>query len=406
MSNHSIIEHRANYHFIKLEDDYLAVCKNVNKEVEAFGLPNRQSSGPADCKGMILSVLEHWMNSKRHAATCGDDLYVYLTYDEWEQQIRGRYGRSVIIRCLKEMELEGEWLDDKGEMHTGLIKSQPHVQNTFKYVLNIPVVQALVSALPEQSPFNPKPKVILGRPKKDRSSEPGFWSPDKNRSEINGLKTNDIKINGLKTDDIMEIPSKNERNNPIIPSKNERSFYTQINNTDLTKTQISSGALAPAPRALSEEIERVSPLVAPKTRMKPGRKCATQAKADLFASASPETQAIATEWRAIFKTPVPITAKLMEHATALAAYQPVPGEIAACRLWMYQNDKNKWYSSHGMNLGDVAREFERFRSLASMPEVAAPKGRQISSFDDPDYDMSSEFYPSPAEKASRSYATC
>ena len=267
MSNHSIIEHRANYHFIKLEDDYLAICDNTNKEIEALGLSSRRSSGPADCKGMILSVLEHWMNSKRHGATCEDDLYVYLTYDEWEQQIRGRYGRSVIIRCLKEMELEGEWLDDEGEMHTGLIKSQPYVQNTFKYLLNIPVVQALVSALPEQSPFSPKPKVILGRPKK-------------NRSELNGLKTNDIKLNGLKTDGIMEIPSENKRNNPIIPSKNERSFYTQINNTDLTTTQISSGALAPAPRALSEEIEKVSPLALP-SKAKPARK-EVKPKADLL----------------------------------------------------------------------------------------------------------------------------
>jgi len=154
---------------------------------------------------------------------------------------------------------------------------------------------------------------------------------------------------------------------------------------------------------------QVSPLVAPKTRIKPARARVVKEvkpKPDIFADAPAEVQAIATEWRTIFKTPVPVTAKLIEHATTLSAFQPEPGEVVRCRLWMYQTDTKKWYSTHGMQLGDVAREFEKFRSLASVPEVAPPKGRQISSFDDPNYDMSSEFYPSPAEKASRSYATC
>lgn len=230
MSTHSLIEHRANYFYIKLEDDYLALCERVNEEIEALDLPDRQSSGPADCKGMILSVLEHWMNSKRVNAQREDDLAVYFTYEEWEQQLRYRYKRSTIIRCLTEMKLEGQWMDAEGEVHTGLIKVRHHVQNTYAYALNVKVIQGLLSQLPEQSPYSPHPKTPLGRPKK-------------NRSKINGLKTDDIKINGLKTDGISENPFKNTRNNAEIPSKNTRSFYTQITYTDLSNTQITGATV-------------------------------------------------------------------------------------------------------------------------------------------------------------------
>ncbi len=230
MAQHSIIEHKANYFYVRLEDDYLALCEKVNREIEALNLPDRESSGPADCKSMMLSVLEHWMNSKRLTAKCEEDLYVYLTYEEWEHQLRYRYKRSVIIRCLKEMPREGQWQDAEGEIQTGLIKVRHYVQNTYAYLLNVPVIQGLVTALPEQSPYGPRPKIALGRPRK-------------NHSKINGLKTNDINLNRLKTDDISEIPSENTRFNEEIPSKNKRSFYTQIsNNTDLSKTQISESS--------------------------------------------------------------------------------------------------------------------------------------------------------------------
>jgi hypothetical protein len=80
------------------------------------------------------------------------------------------------------------------------------------------------------------------------------------------------------------------------------------------------------------------------------------------------------EWQGIFKKPIPVTEALVKQATALEAFKPEPGEVAACRLWMYASDSNKWYSQHGMHMADVAREFERFRSLADVPQ---PESAQV-----------------------------
>lgn len=101
-----------------------------------------------------------------------------------------------------------------------------------------------------------------------------------------------------------------------------------------------------------------------------GRKTRKKAEpVDLFAPLSESVQAVIVEWQGIFKKPVPVTEALVKQATILVAFQPEPGEVAACRLWMYATDENKWYSTHGMHLGDVAREFGRFRSLSDVPKV-------------------------------------
>lgn len=555
MTQHSIIEHRANYFFIRLEDDYLAMHEKINEEIEALGLPERQDSGPADCKAMISAVLEQWMNSKRPNAKCEEDLFVYFTYDEWEHQLRYRYKRSTIIRCLKEMPMEGQWLDEQDEIHVGTIKVRHYIQNTYAYMLNTPVVQGLLAALPDQSPYGPRPKTPLGRPRK-------------NHSKINGLKKDGINLNRLKTDGNTEIPSENTRNNDEIPFKNKRSFYTQNSNyTDITNTQISGvDANAQHPPTLAsvirqenaaydalivestiEDITEQSPLGSysqqdatrnalvengedhdptrsrrprvddhnlsgnadslslpaaadssrttqaqqialqendnnshsheerhdnglsdttppglvgavrsavaqdadrsgssqgsgPDTRRLPvanstasgGVGCGVRGKAraqaegaatagaggrsgtsngddassevaphqgraqgkkavgsrrkvqdpskkpDLLAQLPQEVVAIIVEWQGIFTKPVPVTPKLIEHATVLSASQPVDGEIAQCRLWMYATDKNKWYSTHGMNLGDVARDFERFRSLGYVPQSQPSRQKSVT----------------------------
>jgi hypothetical protein len=375
-NQHSIIEHRANYFFIPLQDDYLAICGRVNAEIER--IEGRTSSGPADCKGMILSVLEGWMNSKRPSASSEDDLYVYFTYDEWELQLRYRYMRSTIIRCLDEMAQEGQWLDEQGDIHVGLIKRKPHVQNTYAYVLNIQVLQSLLAQLPEQSPFAPRPRTPLGRPKK-------------NRSKINGINSDGIKINGLKTDDITEISSENGRINDEKSSENTRNnakyrvktnapFYTQNSNTQITKntdvqeTQIEESAARAdtTPRTASQEkLEAVSPLVSPKSRIQPARK-----KPDLFESASPGAQAIILEWKSCHKKQIAVTDTLVKHAETLKEYEPEVGEIAACVKWMWATNR-EWYESKGLHMGNVVSVFERFRSLADVPARSEPTRKQV-----------------------------
>ncbi len=112
---------------------------------------------------------------------------------------------------------------------------------------------------------------------------------------------------------------------------------------------------------------------------------------------------IVAEWRGIFKKPIGITPRLLEQARLLAGFEPDPGEVAACRLWIYQTDHKGWYRDQrggGMTLADIARNFEAFRAAAEAPRDSSGAilgSRHISSFDDPNYDMSGEFYPSEAE---------
>src|SRR5258708_24040793 len=161
---HSIVRHKANYFFQMLEDDYILMYQALAEELDPSKISKEEKvSAPADCKAMIASVLEHWMNSKRPTAKCEEDLYVYFTYPEWETALRYRYKRSTIIQCLKEMETEGSYIDEEDNTHTGTIKKRHFVQNTFQYVLNLPVLQALLEKLPEVSPFDTYEKPMLGR---------------------------------------------------------------------------------------------------------------------------------------------------------------------------------------------------------------------------------------------------
>lgn len=87
-------------------------------------------------------------------------------------------------------------------------------------------------------------------------------------------------------------------------------------------------------------------------------------------------QAIVKEWRDIFtKKPKPVTETMIKHARTLAAYKPEPGEIVACRLWLYATDKNKYYDGHGMTLGTIASSFERFQSLTEVPKPMIRNGK-------------------------------
>lgn len=97
----------------------------------------------------------------------------------------------------------------------------------------------------------------------------------------------------------------------------------------------------------------------------------TPKETDVLKAETALVQSLALEWKGIFKKkPIVITKTVIEHCRSLAVYLPEPGEITACRLWMYQTDKNKYYTTQrGMTLADVVRKFEEFRSLFNIPEV-------------------------------------
>jgi hypothetical protein len=235
---HSIVKHVTNYFYVPLEDDFLTMYDALAALLDPIKVQqSKKISGPSDCKAMIASIIEGWMNYKRPNAKDENDLYVYFTYDEWIQQLRGRYKRTVIIQCLKEMEEEGTYTNpETGETLIGTIKKRHHIQNTFAYLLNLPVIHTLLDALPEQSPFDMQPRPVLGRPKLNRSETNGI-SDEKYRSKINGINMNGISQESrTKMDDITTK----------YRTKMDASFYTQNPITQNSNKDIENGSMAHA----------------------------------------------------------------------------------------------------------------------------------------------------------------
>lgn len=168
--------------------------------------------------------------------------------------------------------------------------------------------------------------------------------------------------------------SQNEQNRENVHNVNENTPERSQNerecsqNRDRSKTTVSKTILevrtSIEARAEDAIAPTTTPPVIPDNKRTPSKKStAPKEQPDLLATVSPQIQQIVQEWQGIFSKPIAITPKLLAHAETLASFKPDTGEITACRLWMYQTDKNKWYSTHGLHLGDVVREFERFRSL-------------------------------------------
>lgn len=122
MSNHSIIEHRAYYHYIKLEEDYLAICSN--------------GECSPHCKALILAILESWTNTKREK---GESDYIYLTMPQWIKYTYMLYERNIITDCIKEL------------LEEGLITRRQIImfeQKTFEYKLMDEVINEHIKGLP------------------------------------------------------------------------------------------------------------------------------------------------------------------------------------------------------------------------------------------------------------------
>lgn len=192
MSNHSVIEHRACYHFVKAEEDYIAVC----------------SSGKCSphCKALILAVLESWANTK------GKDEYIYMSLPQWITATYMFYERNVIFDSLKEL------LDE------GLIERQSIVkfgQKTFEYRLGIKKVQELVKALPEKvSEHLPnldnyiafKTRAKEGRPKKAVDKSTTSKSKSKKSPAVDKSTTSPLINQSPAVDKSTDMPLINQRN--------------------------------------------------------------------------------------------------------------------------------------------------------------------------------------------------
>ncbi len=173
MSNHSIIEHRANYHYFKLEEDYVLIC--------SFGKQYPQ------CKAAILAILEHWMNDKRAKS---QDEHIYMTYPEWIDNMYGLFRRNTIIACLDEL------VQEKFVVRRPCVR---YGKETFEYMLNIRLVQERLKQLEERDEKNCRPNLNASKFKRQAIQK-------QTRPNLNG--STHPNLNGIEH----EHPSKFKRN--------------------------------------------------------------------------------------------------------------------------------------------------------------------------------------------------
>lgn len=178
MSNNSIIEHRGSYHFVALREEYLIICTNSSYKKQIQAKSGCKAS--AHCKAFILDILEHWTNAKRGR---GEDLAVFMTYQQWSDSMYGMFGRTAIIDSLDE--LIGE----------GLVSKEPYKmlgnKDTYQYRLNHQELNKRMRQLPERNPYDTHPQVNAStskrvtRPQVDAYPSTSKRNIDTNRDSIN-----------------------------------------------------------------------------------------------------------------------------------------------------------------------------------------------------------------------------
>jgi hypothetical protein len=122
---------------------------------------------------------------------------------------------------------------------------------------------------------------------------------------------------------------------------------------------------------------------------------------------TPEGAKVLERWQMLRHKPLPRTSGLIRAANQLGPCDPSSEDLKAVELHCYATDTSGYYN-RGVKLWDIAREFEGWQSAqaraarGTVPTASTAKSsagaRHISSFDDPDYDMSDEFYPSETER--------
>ncbi len=191
MSNHSVIEHRANYYYIKLEEDYIQICS--------------QGKEYPHCKAFILAILEHWMDDKRSK---GQSEYIYMSYPQWIDAMYGLFRRNHIINCLNELVQEH------------LIFKRPYRiggKDTFEYCLNVPEVQNRLKVLEERKEKYTRPKVNAFKFKRVEK-QTGVNLNDDTSTNLNASEGDDPFKFTHNIDSITEIPEDIETEEESSPT--------------------------------------------------------------------------------------------------------------------------------------------------------------------------------------------
>lgn len=110
-------------YYLPLRQDFIALCETCKKDEKSHASPY--------CMALILSVMEKWTNEKKKAQV---NLYVTMTYAQWESEIYGTFKRNTIIDSLQVL-VNNNFLYREAFKRVGGGKDQ------YKYLLNIEIIK-------------------------------------------------------------------------------------------------------------------------------------------------------------------------------------------------------------------------------------------------------------------------
>ncbi len=114
-------------YYLPLRQDFIALCETCEKDEKSHASPY--------CMALILSVMEKWTNEKKKAQV---NLYVTMTYAQWESEIYGTFKRNTIIDSLQVL-VSNKLLYREAFKRAGGGKDQ------YKYLLNIDIIKNLLA---------------------------------------------------------------------------------------------------------------------------------------------------------------------------------------------------------------------------------------------------------------------
>jgi|SRR5882762_265824 len=368
MSNNSVIEHRANYYFIELREEYLHICQ---------GCSYRKSKSKASphCKAFILAILESWTNDKRGK---GEDLSIYMTYPQWTEAMYSMFGRCVIIDSLEELIGEGLISREKHRMYG---------KDTYKYRLNCQELNHRVKDLPEREPKHTRPKVDASTNRRDNSED-----ASKSKRDTRLLVDDD--------------PSKSKRNIESTKKPNIDNIPNGIaTNVDAPPTELSVSEqiayhVAEATRLEQEQLEQhASPIattdttpVEPKTTRKTSSKKSVRVTRNTEPLQKPlpklEEPALSEAGRRVWDIwldmpwnkgiPPKLTETAAQHCETLSKVEISKDIIFKVLNFAKKNDRNGFYEGKSKELGHVVSEYSRWKSAQYQAQMETQETQKVT----------------------------
>lgn len=121
-------------YYVPLRQDFILLCQSLKYHKE-------KSKSSPHCKALILAILERWTNDKIDK---NKNLFVHMTFPQWEESMYSLYKRNVIADSLDE--LLTEKLIQRETFKTGM-----GGRDQYKYLLNIANIKAKLATVNSNS---------------------------------------------------------------------------------------------------------------------------------------------------------------------------------------------------------------------------------------------------------------